>query len=146
VVTDPNGLDPKPTNGQYCSGSLENPNPNPGSCPNCDLGKSFSRMGQVDRLEQRFCSGSGSPPAGVAVPIGGVDWDGSGRAWYVPQGDKCVDHCICVHENFHIRQDLGMVPLPYGPITPGKLECGAYGAERSCLGGLLGRTIRGSIP
>jgi hypothetical protein len=46
-------------------------------------------MGQVDLLAQRFCSGGGPPPAGVVVPIGGVDGEGTGRAWYIPQGDTC---------------------------------------------------------
>jgi hypothetical protein len=82
-------------------------------------------------------------PAGAKVAAD-VDWD-RGGAWYIPQGDKCVNYCLCVHETYHLKQAFGMVPRP-DPATANALECDTYKIEEECLSHLLRQTFRVRLP
>jgi hypothetical protein len=63
----------------------------------------------------------------------------------IPQGDECVDYCLCMHETYHIMQSTGLVPLPT-LRTANSLECDAYNEERKCLAGMMGSTMRARLP
>ncbi len=148
VLKDPDGFEPKPANGEWCGSSLGLPKLGRRPCPDCDVNRAGKRLDQVKRIGDRKCTERyevGVREIAGTVPVAGIDWDNDGRTWYVPQGDECVDYCLCAHETYHVEQVIGLAPAPL-PATANALECEAYKAESSCLSSLLGDTIRVRIP
>ncbi len=144
---DMDGREPKPTNGKWCgtdynSTSLAKP------CPDCDLEKAGRRFDDATKIGGLKCANQSAAqvtsPA-KAQAIADVDWDSGGKAWVIPQGDECVDYCLCMHETYHIMQSIGLVPLP-ALRTANSLECDAYNEERRCLAGMMGSTMRARLP
>jgi RHS repeat-associated protein len=147
ALTDSDGRQPKPPEGKWCgtdfnSTSLSKP------CPDCNLAKTGRRFDETARIGGLKCANRNSQgtisPAN-AIPIADVDWDSGGKAWVIPQGDDCVDYCLCAHETYHIMQSIGLVPLPT-PRTANSLECDAYGEEKKCLAGMMATTMRARLP
>jgi hypothetical protein len=147
VYKDSDGREPKPAQGNWCGSNLASPELDQ-PCSDCNVQVAGNRLDQARRLGLRKC-GDKHKDSVSYIPgtqaIAGIDWDNHGQAWYVPQGDRCVDYCLCAHETYHLRQVVGLVPLPT-PRTANALECDAYTFEASCLSRLLGGTIRSRVP
>jgi RHS repeat-associated protein len=128
LLGDPSGLrgeTPMPPAGQRCANGSGGATPRP-PASSCSLKKLKKRLGTVTGWKNYFC-GSGprpSPPPGAQrVQVGGFDAEG---AWYVTQGDPCVDYCVCRHEQNHMKNHTKFTDLKY-------LECVAHQTEVNCL-------------
>jgi len=86
-----------------------------------------------DETVQAGSRGNGDHRIGRYGAIGGAE--------YRPQGDKCVDFCICVHEWTHEMDTRNPAynRLPgggvYGQWFRNETECNAYRAQTACLAG-----------
>lgn len=110
----------------------------PFSCCGSDLSPAYRNV-----LEKRaiFCANKDKPKIEFTGSDGDRNKGGSWPyAWYIPQGNKCIDNCVCYHENFHRRQlfELGRSGLPTNA-----LECEAYTAHIKCL---LNSDAEGKLP
>jgi len=127
-VTDPRGLAPSnvdeaPPGSKPCS-SLGPPDPARDCCSQQAIDRAFRNV-----LGRRalYCGNKDKPP----LQLGGTKKGGAlPYPWYIPQGDTCVDKCICVHENFHIYQaDSGRLKS----LSHNAAECEAYTKHLGCL-------------
>ncbi len=144
-LTDPDGM--KPRGAEWCGSSatdtkLDKP------CSDCDMKKAGKRLGSAGGLRDDKCARrneSGVTPIPGTIQVAGFDSGDNYKTWVAPQGDPCVDHCLCVHETYHVQQIHGMVPIT-PPATANSLECDAYNQEIGCLAGLMSRTLRRRVP
>jgi RHS repeat-associated protein len=133
-LIDPDGRIPKPADAKDCGATISNPSvtlPKP-ACRDCDPGKLKAASTNVSSNKQGFCGGGkkcASQEELRARARGGVD-ESTGQAWYRPQGDPCVDYCICVHEQDHIRR---LFFNPYRDSSCEELECLASVSQLRCL-------------
>jgi len=134
TLVDPDGRLTKPTDGRWCGSTRENPNislPEP-DCRKCDVKRVKAAIQTLRANRTIYCSGRLKKPD--EGPKGGFD-EYQGETWYKPQGDPCVDYCICLHEQDHI---LRVRQSPYLEVPNAELECLASSVHQQCLGGFLG--------
>jgi len=130
---DPDGRFPKPPDAKGCGASLWNADITlPKPCRGCDSEKVKAASIHVQSNKQGFCGGGKKCASEEELRTrarGGID-ENTGQAWYRPQGDLCVDYCICVHEQDHIRR---LFFNPYRDASCEELECLASNAQLGCL-------------
>lgn len=145
-VVDPLGLRARPDRAEWCSRFLGPGDWAPDPCK-CDQMAVARHHDNATVLRDAFCreanAGSDRRPRETegGITIGGVDRIAR-LAWYVPQGDPCVDFCICVHEWGHLLdQDderVNRIDTSYEDAA-NHLECNAYGTQVNCLLRMKGR-------
>ena len=131
-----------------CSNLAE---PSPGSC--CEKGDTPLAPTFRNLLARQalYCGNKDKPAitgrqrekkGWVEVPGGGAP-----TAHYKPQGNPCIDWCVCEHESFHIQQALSG---ELSSISHNAAECKAYKRHLRCLIDLTATgpilTATGSIP
>ncbi len=128
--TDPRGLAAEPPPGARRCSRMDNVDLSRACCDDQAFGP---RLQAVQRLGAFYCANQGKPPADFKpkpgrkiVQVGGHD----PFAWYVPQGNRCVDRCICAHEEVHVWQLANRV---LSLLMVNTFECESYQAELRCL-------------
>jgi hypothetical protein len=108
--------------------------------PNCcdsggaPLGRAFNNLlfrrslYCANRDKPAITVGQGEKKGWVEIPE-----QGPPVAHYIPQGDRCLDWCICDHENYHIEQALSG---ELRNLSHNNAECRAYNRHLACLNGL----------
>jgi hypothetical protein len=133
-LVDIDGRVPKPPDAKDCGSSIWNPDitvPRPG-CNQCNGDRVKAAIGNVRGNKEGFCGGGkkcASESELKEKARGGVD-ENTGKSWYKPQGDACVDYCICVHERDHV---LRLFFNPYSDLSCEQLECLASMSQLICL-------------
>ena len=98
-----------------------------GPPPTCCEPEGVKRAIQnVREKRARYCANVDKPP--LDFPDGGKKAGPFPEPWYKPQGNECVDRCICDHERFHWAQ----VNLQPGQSI-NQFECEAYTRHLLCL-------------
>jgi len=129
--------------------------PNRPCSSNCDLGKVERALPEALRLRDLYCRYKDSPEVPPGIPTGEeAEENTTGSVSpidgpsYKPQGDPCLDWCVCQHEGQHEKdkklpqvQEMLIARLPTQQIV-NWLECRGYTAGRFCLQGLA----RGAMP
>jgi RHS repeat-associated protein len=127
LVTDPEGLQPTesntlPSGAVFCSAL------GPVDLCSCDTPRLGEAIAHVARREAVYCANKDKPRLQFdAQDLKGAPFP---LPWFKPQGNPCVDRCICAHEEFHWWQVLSEIRSGW---SDNALECEAYGLQRRCL-------------
>lgn len=121
---DPGGLDP-------CA-NLSAP-PLPGSCCGEGLTPIAGAFQNVLRKRALYCANREQPPivGDERLRKGWIEiTDGVPTAHYTPQGNPCIDWCVCQHEEYHIEQARSG---ELRGMSRNAAECEAYNQQIKCL-------------
>ena len=132
-IVDPDGRLPKPPAGRWCGSSWEDPEimiTKP-PCKTCSSSALDEAERHVQGSRRKSCSERRSnSQEDLQRARGGIDTERGARSWYIPQGDVCVDYCICAHEQDHL---LRVKQSVYRSLKDYELECLASLTHLRCL-------------